>query len=138
LPACIGFGVIVPPKKSEGEAAKRVPWRPLPALGYALRGVRFMLAERNARVLLAASVLACLAGFWLRLSALEWCAVLGAIALVWVAEGLNTALERLTDLVSPGFHPLAGKAKDVAAGAVLVAVLAAVSIGLIVFGGRLL
>jgi diacylglycerol kinase (ATP) len=115
-----------------------VPWRPLPALGYALRGVRFMLAERNARVLLAATLLACLAGLWLRLSALEWCAVIAAIALVWVAEGLNTAIERLTDLVSPGFHPLAGKAKDIAAGAVLLATAAAVSIGLIVFGGRLL
>jgi len=113
-------------------------WRPLPALGYALRGIGFMLAERNARVLLAATAAVAAAGFWARLSALEWCAVVAALAFVWVAEGLNTAVERLTDLVSPDFHPLAGKAKDVAAGAVLLALAAAVSIGLIVFGGRLL
>ena len=55
-----------------------------------------------------------------------------------MAEGLNTALERLVDLASPGFHPLAGKAKDIAAGAVLLAVLGAVSIGVIIFGARLL
>ena len=115
-----------------------MPWRPLPALGFALRGLRFMLAERNARILLGASVAACAAGFWARLSALEWCAVVGALALVWVAETLNTAVERLTDLASPGFHPLAGKAKDVAAAAVLLAIVAAVSIGLVVFGPRLL
>lgn len=54
-----------------------------------------------------------------------------------VAEGLNSALERLTDLVSPGYHPLAGKAKDIAAGAVLIALLGAVSIGLAIFGPRL-
>jgi diacylglycerol kinase len=55
-----------------------------------------------------------------------------------VAEGLNTALERLTDLVSPGYHPLAGKAKDIAAGAVFLAVLGAVSTGIVIFGPRLL
>jgi diacylglycerol kinase (ATP) len=117
--------------------AKGAPWRPLPALGYALRGLGFMLAERNARVLLAATAAAGAAGLWVGLSGLEWCAVVAALALVWVAEGLNTAVERLTDLASPDFHPLAGKAKDVAAGAVLVAIAAAVSIALIVFGARL-
>jgi diacylglycerol kinase len=114
-----------------------VPWKPLPALGYALRGVRFMLAELNARVLLAATIATLVAGFWAQLSALEWCAVVAALGLVWVAEVLNTAVERLTDLVSPGFHPLAGKTKDVAAAAVLIAMVAAVSIGIIVFGARL-
>ena len=114
-----------------------MPWRPLPALRYALRGLRFMLAERNARVLLAASVVALAAAFWLRVGALEWCAVVVALALVWIAEALNTAVERLTDLVSPGFHPLAGQAKDVGAAAVFLALVAAVSIGLIVFGARL-
>ena len=68
---------------------------------------------------------------------MEWCAVLFAIALVWVAEALNTALERLTDLASPEFHPLAGKAKDMAAGAVLLAVAGAVLIGIVIFGPRL-
>ena len=114
-----------------------MPWKPLPALRYALRGLGFMLAERNARLLLAVSVLVVGVGFWLGLSRLEWCAAIAALALVWIAETLNTALERLTDLASPQFHPLAGKAKDLAAGAVLLAMAAAVSIGVVVFGPRL-
>ncbi|MGB8168211.1 MAG: diacylglycerol kinase family protein, partial [Chthoniobacteraceae bacterium] len=67
----------------------------------------------------------------------EWAAVVGAIGLVWTAEGLNTAVEALTDLVSPGEHPLAGRAKDVAAGAVLCAATSAAVIGLVVFVPRL-
>ena len=114
-----------------------MPSKAIAAVGYAVRGVRFMLAERSCQVLAAATLAVVAAGLYLSLSALEWCAVIGAAALVWVAEGLNTALERLTDLVSPGFHPLAGKAKDIAAGAVLIAVLAAISIGIITFGARL-
>jgi diacylglycerol kinase len=114
-----------------------VPWRPLPALRYALRGIGFVLEERNGRLLGAATAIVLAAGAWLGLSRLEWCAALAAIALVWIAEMLNSGLERLTDLVSPEFHPLAGKAKDLAAGAVLVATLAAVSIGAAIFGARL-
>ena len=105
---------------------------------YALRGLRFLLAERNARLLLAGTVVAVAAGVYLGLERLEWCAVLFAVALLWVAEGLNSALERLTDLVSPGYHPLAGKAKDIAAGAVMIALAAAISIGVLIFGPRLL
>ena len=114
-----------------------MPSKAAAAVRYALRGVRYMLAERNCQVLAAATAAVVAAGLYFSITALEWCAVIGATALVWVAEGLNTALERLTDLVSPSFHPLAGKAKDIAAGAVLLAVLAAISIGLIIFGPRL-
>ena len=115
-----------------------MPWKPLPALRYALRGIGFMLQERNARLLLAVTVAVVAGASWLGLSRLEWCAALAALALVWIAETLNTAVERLTDLVSPEYHPLAGKVKDVAAAAVLMAMLAAISIGLVVFGPRLL
>ena len=114
-----------------------MPWKALSALRYALRGLGFMLVARNAQLLAAGTVLVLGASFWVRLSRLEWCAVLAALALVWVAETLNTALERLTDLVSPQFHPLAGKAKDIAAAAVFLAMAAAVSIGLVVFAPRL-
>src|SRR5919197_3762012 len=113
--------------------AKSMPSKAIAAVGYAVRGVRFMLAERNCQVLAAATLAVVAAGLYLSLSALEWCAVIGAAALVWVAEGLNTALERLTDLASPACHPLAGQAKDIAAGAVLLAALGAVSIGVIIF-----
>jgi diacylglycerol kinase (ATP) len=115
-----------------------MPLRAAAAVRYALRGVGFMFAERNCRVLAAATLAVIGAGAYFRLAALEWRAVIGASTLVWVAEGLNTALERLTDLVSPGYHPLAGKAKDIAAGAVFLAVLGAVSIGIVIFGPRLL
>jgi diacylglycerol kinase (ATP) len=105
---------------------------------YALRGIGLLFGAPNIWVLAGASLAALGAGAGFSISALEWCAVLGAITLVWVAEALNTALERLTDLVSPQFHPLAGKAKDIAAGAVLLAAIGAVSIGIVIFGPRLL
>ena len=114
-----------------------MPSRAIAAVGYALRGVAFMLGARNCQVLALATVAVLVAGAYFHLSALEWCAVVLAITAVWVTEGLNTALERLTDLASPGFHPLAGKAKDIAAGAVLITVIGAVSIGIIIFGPRL-
>ena len=105
---------------------------------YAFRGLRFLLEERNARMLLAGTVVTVAASVYFELEPLEWCAVVFAIALLWVAEGLNSALERLTDLVSPGYHPLAGKAKDLAAGAVMIALIGAVLIGAVIFGPHLL
>jgi diacylglycerol kinase (ATP) len=102
-----------------------------------MRGVGFMFSQLSIRILTAATALTLGAGVYFSLSALEWCAVLLALRLVWAAEGLNTALERLTDLVSPGFHPLAGMAKDIAAGAVLLAAVGAVLVGVILFGPRI-
>lgn len=98
-----------------------------------MRGVRFMFSELSIKFLAVATVLTVCAGAYFSITVLEWCAVVLALALVWAAEGLNTALERLTDLVSPGFHPLAGKAKDVAAGAVLLASAGAFLVGLFIF-----
>ena len=114
-----------------------MPSRAVAAVRYALRGIGFLFGAPNVWVLTAASLAALGAGAHFAISALEWCAVVLAIALVWVAEALNTALERLTDLASPQYNPLAGKAKDIAAGAVLIAALGAVSIGVIIFGPRL-
>jgi len=113
-----------------------VPWKALFALRNAARGVRFMFAELSIRLLAAGTLLTVGAGAYFRISALEWCAALLALGLIWAAEGLNTALERLTDLVSPGYHPLAGMAKDIAAGAVLLAAVAAVLVGAVIFGPR--
>jgi diacylglycerol kinase (ATP) len=92
-----------------------------------------MFAELSIRVLAVATVLTIAVGAYFSIAALEWCALLLALGLVWAAEGMNTALERLTDLASPGFHPLAGQAKDLAAGAVLLASVASFLTGLIVF-----
>ncbi len=108
------------------------------SFGFALRGLRTLVAtQANARIHAVATVLAIAAGFWFALTRMEWCAVVAAIGLVWTAEGLNTALEFLTDLASPEHHPLAGKTKDVAAGAVLAASIAAAVIGAIIFGPKL-
>lgn len=61
-----------------------------------------------------------------------------AIISVWTAEGLNTAIELLIDVASPDFHPIAGKAKDVAAGAVLITAIGSVIIGILIFGPYLM
>jgi len=73
------------------------------------------------------------AAWWLRLSRLECLLLVYAIGAVIAAEVLNTAVELVVDLVQPNFHPLAGMAKDVAAGAVLVAAVQAVFIGIGIF-----
>jgi diacylglycerol kinase (ATP) len=63
----------------------------------------------------------------------EWCIVTLCFGMVLAAEGFNTAIERLVDLVSPDYHPIAGDVKDIAAGAVLICAIAAAIIGMIVF-----
>ena len=114
-----------------------MPSRAIATFRYALRGIGFLFAAVNVWVLSAATLLTIGAGWYFSIGALEWCAVVLAIALVWTAEALNTALERLTDLVSPQYHALAGQAKDIAAGAVLIAVIGAFCVGLVVFLPRL-
>jgi diacylglycerol kinase len=76
-------------------------------------------------------------GLYFQLNLTEWALVSLAVAGVWAAELVNTAIETLTNLVSPDFHPLAGKAKDVAAGAVLLAGFGAVVVGSCVFGPKI-
>lgn len=101
---------------------------------YAFQGLRELLkSQPNATLHLVAASLAVGAGFYLGISRLEWMAVAGCIAAVLAAEAFNTALEYLTDLVSPGHHPLAGKAKDVAAAGVLLTALGAAVVGLLIF-----
>ncbi len=105
----------------------------------ALQGIRTMVcSQHNAWVHAAATILVVVGGFCFRLRADEWCWISLAIVSVWTAEALNTAFEFLTDVASPEFHPLAGKAKDVAAGAVLISAMGAVIIGFLIFGSRLM
>ena len=111
--------------------------RLLRSFGHAFRGIGILLCtQANARIHATATVLVVAAGFWFRISRSEWSAIIAVIGLVWIAEGLNTALEAVVDLVSPEPHPLAGRAKDVAAGAVLCAAIAALVIGALIFGPR--
>jgi diacylglycerol kinase (ATP) len=109
------------------------------SFGHAFRGLGLLLrTEANARLHLAATLAVIAAGFGCKISRAEWIAVIAAIGLVWTAEGVNTAIEAVVDLASSEPHPLARRAKDVAAGAVLLAAVAAAVIGGLVFGPRLL
>ena len=94
-------------------------------------------SQPNAQIHLAATVSALALAGWLQISGGEWCAILLAIGLVWGAEALNSALEILADHLAPEEHPLVGRAKDVAAGGVLVAAIVAIVVGLVVFGPRI-
>ena len=96
-----------------------------------------VVSQHNAWIHLAATIGVLTAGVLLRLSWAEWCWIVLAIVSVWTAEALNTAFEFLADVASPGFHPVAGQAKDVAAAAVLLAAVGASAIGVIVFGPKL-
>ena len=111
----------------------------LRSVRFAVRGIVTMLkSQHNAWLHATSSLVVSLAGFVCRLDRTEWSLIVIAIVAVWVAEALNTAVEYLTDVASPGFHPVAGKAKDVAAGGVLIAAIGSVIVGILVFGPHLL
>ncbi|RMG87813.1 MAG: diacylglycerol kinase family protein [Bacteroidetes bacterium] len=101
---------------------------------YALTGIALLFRnEVNAQIHLFCAVGVVLAGFFFSVSPTEWALLIFAITLVVSAEAFNTAIEYLTNLVSPEYHPLAGKVKDLAAGAVLLCAIGAIFIGAIVF-----
>lgn len=106
----------------------------LKSFAYALQGVVCIVrTQPNARLQLLAMILVCAAGGYVGLSRAEWLWITVAITLVWSAEAFNTALEQLADALHPERHPGIGRAKDVAAAAVLIAALGAAVIGMLVF-----
>lgn len=108
------------------------------SFGHAIDGVIHVIkTQQNAWVHLTITGLILLVSVWLGLSRLEWAAIVFMIALVWIAEFLNTALEIIVDLASPEKHPLAKIGKDVGAGAVLITAIVSVVIGLIILGPHL-
>ena len=108
-------------------------------LGYAAEGVRVLVATQpHARLHLAATALVLAAGWAGGLERWEWAAVALASGMVWTAEAVNTAAEWIVDLAHPAWGARAGRIKDVAAGAVLLAAVSAAAVGVIVFGPRLL
>ena len=108
----------------------------LASLGHAARGLQVLLRQPNARIHALASCAVVALGFWLKISASEWLALVLAMGLVMGSEALNTALELAVDLAQPDWHALARDAKDVAAAGVLLCSLAAAVVGLVVFGPR--
>ncbi|HOG05742.1 MAG TPA: diacylglycerol kinase family protein [Paludibacter sp.] len=100
----------------------------------AFRGVATVFrTERNMRIHLTFTVLVIIFGWILRISITEWLLCLLCFGLVFTAEMVNTAIENVVDLVSPQQNKLAGKAKDIAAGAVLVSAIISACVGLIIF-----
>jgi diacylglycerol kinase (ATP) len=107
--------------------------------GYALNGIwHASVTQLNFRVHLVAALLTLYAGYILDISTSEWLWIILCIAMVLIAELFNTALEFLTDLVSPEYNKKAGLVKDMSAGAVLITAICALVIGLIIFVPKLL
>jgi len=94
--------------------------------------------QRNARIHLGITIAVVALGAWLRIEIEQWVPLILAAGLVWTAEFVNTALEAAVDLASPKEHPLAETAKDVSAGAVLLAAVAAAVVGILVLAPPLL
>ena len=108
------------------------------SLSFALSGLLDAArGQPNLRIQVVIAALAVIAGFVLRISRIEWIVIAVLIAVVIGLELLNTAIEAVVDLASPGFHPLAKSAKDTAAAAILVAAVGSVIAGLLIFLPRL-
>lgn len=104
------------------------------SFGYAWAGLRRAWSEQpNLRFHTVAAAIVIAVAFYFQVSAGEWVALGLTIGLVVTAELINTAIENLVDLISPENNPLAGKIKDVAAGAVLVSAVTAIVVGCIIF-----
>lgn len=104
------------------------------SFSYAITGIRTALrTERNMRIHLFVSVVVIGCSVFFSISKLEWIFVIAAIGGIFSLELINTAVERVVDLITEEYHPLAKQAKDLAAGAVFVYAIMAVVIGVIIF-----
>jgi diacylglycerol kinase len=119
------------------------PWtRPtgrLQSFKHAFSGLWLVLrTQPNAWIHAIATVLVLSLAAYFDVTKLEWVGLIVVMIVVWTAEAANTALELLADALSPNFHPVVGKAKDVAAGAVLIAAAGAGVVGALILGPYLL
>lgn len=104
------------------------------SFGYAWKGIRVVFSsEPNMQIHVGVAVLAIALGFIFKISSAEWIGIVICIGLVFSAEMFNTTLEFLVDKVSPQKDPIAGKIKDIAAGAVLITAIISVVVGVIIF-----
>jgi len=104
------------------------------SIGYAFAGLAYVIrTQNNAKFHLLATGIVIGFGIWLQLNLIEWCLIITAIGIVWIAECFNTSLEELFDLVNPDPHPLVKNGKDSGAAAVLIAAFLSIAIGLLVF-----
>ena len=106
-------------------------WR---SFGYAWRGIATGMSQQlNLKIHLLGVVVVIVAGWYVHISTTEWCIVVLCFGIVIAAELLNTAIENLVDLVSPEYNVIAGRVKDIAAGAVLIAAIAAAIVAALIF-----
>ncbi|HLP52062.1 MAG TPA: diacylglycerol kinase family protein [Chitinophagales bacterium] len=110
----------------------------LNSFAYALKGMWYVLqSEQNMRIHALAVVVVTIAGLYLGLSAVEWSLIALSIGAVLTAEMMNTAIEKLVDMVSPDFNVQAGKIKDIAAGGVLLTAIVAAVVAIYIFGDKI-
>jgi diacylglycerol kinase len=113
--------------------------RRIKSFGFALNGLKILIKEEhNSRIHFFAALCVLIAGFIFKLSAFEWISIVFAIGLVIALEILNSALENISDFVSPDRHHKIKKIKDLSAAGVLVGAITALIIGLIVFIPKIL
>lgn len=106
----------------------------LKSIGYALKGAWILLrSEPSIQVQTGITILMTIVGFIFDISITQWILQILAIGLVISIEGMNTAIEAIADFVHPDFHKKIGHIKDIAAGAVMVAAITAIIIGLLIY-----
>ena len=105
------------------------------SFGFAVRGIVVAFTEqRNLRIQSLMAIAAIGLGWYFRIAGWEWCLVIILIGLVISLELVNSAIENLVNLVTTEWLPLAGKIKDIAAGAVLIISMTSLIVGIIIFG----
>ena len=101
---------------------------------FALAGIYSLFKnENNARIHLMMAILVTIAGILFSINTTEWICITIVIGLVWAAEAFNTSIEKLADVVSPGYQPEIKSVKDLAAAGVLILTIAAVITGIFIF-----
>ena len=121
--------------KNKGISFKRL----VKSFGYALHGIRLMVSnEQNAKIHLFAMVIVVVAGYYFHLSTTEWIVIVIVSGGVFAAEAFNTSIEALSDTIAHEYNKNIKQVKDFAAGAVLVASITAIIVGLIVFLPKIL
>ncbi len=108
--------------------------RRLKSIRFAFLGmIKLLTTEHSIMIQCGLMVVMIGAGFWFHISRMEWMMQIFCFGLVLSIEGLNTAIEKTADFIHPEFHDRIGFIKDISAGAVLFAALAAIAIGLLIY-----
>lgn len=108
------------------------------SLSYALNGLKLAFKEKHIKIHAIAATLVILSGWYFHITKTEWLVCLILFGLVIGLEIMNTAIEHVVNLISPQQNPVAGKIKDLSAGAVLISAIIAFIAGSLIFGKYIL